>query len=77
MEQTHIKEKACIKTLIRGGLSVPSIMHKQESITIQTLRKIEDSFIQLWVSLYVYWFGLNLRFYCSSFLHQVATQHTI
>ena len=61
------KRDTMYQDIKKGGLSVPSITHKQESITIQTLRKIEGNLNQPWAALYIYWFGLNLRFYCPNF----------
>ena len=55
------------KDIKKGGLSVPPITHKQEYITIQILGKIEGNLNQPWAALYIYWFGLNLRFFCPHF----------
>ena len=43
------------------------LTHEQESITLQTLRKIEGNLNQPWAALYICWFGLNLRIYCQNF----------
>ena len=62
-----IKRDTMYQNIQKGGLSAPSITFKQESITIQTLRKIEGNLNQPWAALYIYWFGLDLRFYYPNF----------
>ena len=62
--------------MFHGGLGLPSVLHKRESIIIQTLRRIELNLDQPWANLYIYWFGLNLKFYhapyaANTYLHNI------
>ena len=50
-----------------GKATKSFLTHKQESVTLQTLRKIEGNLNQPWAALYIYLFGLNLRFDCPNF----------
>ena len=64
--------------MFHGGLGLPSVLHRRESIIIQTLRRIELNPDQPWANLYIYWFGLNLQFYHApyaayKYLHNIET----
>ena len=65
-----------IKDHSQGGVWLPSISHKQETIISQNIRKIELNPTQPWANLYIYWFSLNLRFYhepyaSNKYLHNI------
>ena len=62
-----IKRETLHQDFSKGGLNVPSLMQKQDSLIIQTLRRIEINRNQPWANLYIYWFGINLKFYCSEY----------
>ena len=57
-----ISRNAIFQDMFHGGLGLPSVLHKRESIIIQTLRRIETISISHG-QIYIYWFGLNLKFY--------------
>ena len=62
-----IKRETLHQDFSKGGLNIPSLMQKQDSLIIQTLRRIEINRNQPWANLYIYWFGINLKFYCSEY----------
>ena len=71
-----ISRNTIFQDMFHGGLGLPSVLHKRESMIIQTLRKIELNLDQPWANLYIYWFGLNLKFYhapyaANTYLHNI------
>ena len=71
-----ISRNTIFQDMFHGGLGLPSVLHKRESIIIQTLRRIELNLDQPWANLYIYWFGLNLKFYhapyaANTYLHNI------
>ena len=71
-----ISRNTIFQDMFHGGLGLPSVLHKRESIIIQTLRRIELNLDQPWANLYMYWFGQNLKFYhapyaANTYLHNI------
>ena len=62
-----IERETLYQDFSKGGLNVPSLIQKQDSLIIQTLRRIEINRNQPWANLYIYWFGINLKFYCCEY----------
>ena len=62
-----IKRETLHQEFSKGGLNVPSLIQKQDSLIIQTLRRIEINRNQPWANLYIYWFGINLKCYSSEY----------
>ena len=58
-----INRETLYQDFSKGGLNVPSLIQKQDSLIIQTLRRIEINRNQPWANLYIYCFGINLKFY--------------
>ena len=60
------KEKNARNVLFRdvynGGIGIPNIDIRSKANFIQSFKLIDQNLIQPWASLYIYWFGFNLKF---------------
>ena len=61
-----LKRTTIYQNTTNGGLSLTDLTTKQKAIHIQKIRKIQENLEQPWVHLYVYWFGLYMRFMSTS-----------
>ena len=61
-----LKRNTIYQNTTNGGLSLTDLNTKQKAIHIQKIRKIQENLEQPWVHLYVYWFGLYMRFMSTS-----------
>ena len=71
-----IDRKTIFQNTYNGGLALTSLEIKIQTVHITRIKIIAENFNQLWTSLYIFWFGLLLKFY-SVLLFSNKYSHTI
>ena len=64
--QDKIKRRSMECLQPNGGLGIPNIMNKQIAIIIYRFQEQGQGDMQPWKGLFIYWFGIHLRFLAPS-----------
>ena len=67
--QDKIKRRSMAFLQPYGGLGIPNIMNKQIAIIINRFQALSQGDMYPWKSLFIYWFGIHLRFLAPSYTY--------